>query len=89
MGLLATGGLIVYDRVFAEDTPRTNRLAWRIMLMVYSGLVLLGAWFFTTSVSEAEVSYKTMVQALIMLVIGVGGVTISLRSKPGTVGGAP
>ena len=87
MGLLATGGLIVYNRMFAEDTPKASQLAWRVMVVVYSGLVLLGGWFFMISVSGAEVSYKTMVQAVIMLVIGIGGVAISLRSKQGGAAG--
>ncbi|MBE0558353.1 MAG: MFS transporter [Proteobacteria bacterium] len=81
LGVMAMGGLIAYNKIFAENTPRTNLLAWRVMLAVYGLLVVLGMWYFTSSVSGEEISYKTMVQAVIMLLIGSGGVTISLRHK--------
>lgn len=83
MGMLAMAGLILYDRVFAEDSPRTNTLAWRVMVIVYCGLVVVGVWYFSTSISGGEISYKTMVQSVIMLVIGAGGVTTSLLNRPG------
>jgi dipeptide/tripeptide permease len=82
LGILAMGGLIAYNRIFAQDTPRTNRLAWRVMLFVYGALVVLGVWYFTTAVSGEEISYKTMVQAVIMFLIGSGGVAISLQQRP-------
>lgn len=81
LGLLAMSGLLVYNRIFAEDTPRTNMLAWRVMLFVYGALGVLGLWYFVSSLTGEEISYKTMVQAVIMLVIGAGGVTISLQHK--------
>ena len=84
LGVLAMGGMLVYNRIFAEDTPRTNILAWRVMLVVYGILVVLGILYFTSSVSGEEPSYKTMVQAVIMLLVGSGGVGISLRHKPST-----
>jgi len=83
MGIIAMAGLITYNRFLAADTPQTNRQAWRIMIGVYLTLLVLGSWFFVESVTAGEeVSYKTMVQALIMLVIGAGGLTISMKQKP-------
>ena len=81
LGLLAMSGLVVYNKVFAEDTPRTNLLAWRVMLIVYGTLVVLGLWYFVSSTTGEVISYKTMVQAVIMLAIGAGGVTISLQRR--------
>jgi hypothetical protein len=50
---------------------------------IYGLLILLGGWFFYRSLFEGDtVDYKTLVQAIIMLMIGLGGVTISLRHKP-------
>jgi len=47
---------------------------------VYCLLVAAGAWFFyRAGVAAAAVNYRTMVQAVIMLLIGAGGVFISLR----------
>ncbi|KAA0256096.1 MAG: MFS transporter [Acidobacteria bacterium] len=78
----AVVGLFLYNRYFAADTPATNEKARRIMLGVYSLLVLVGAWFLYSSVAgRPEPSYKTMVQAVIMLVIGGGGVWFSSRRR--------
>jgi proton-dependent oligopeptide transporter, POT family len=80
LGLVAMAGLFAYNRFFAADTPETNSRARSIMIGVYVLLLLLGAWFFYSAAFAAEsVSYKTLVQAVIMLLIGTGGVVISLR----------
>jgi hypothetical protein len=81
LGVFAMGGLITYNQIFVEDTPATNRLAWRVMLVVYIVLAVLGIWYFSTSLMGDEVSYKTLVQAVIMLVIGGGGIAISLKHR--------
>lgn len=81
LGVFAMGGLITYNKIFVEDTPATNRLAWRVMLVVYIVLAILGVWYFSTSLTGEEVSYKTLVQAVIMLVIGGGGIAISLKHR--------
>ncbi|MEK9138811.1 MAG: MFS transporter, partial [Bacteroidota bacterium] len=73
LGVLATGGLTLYNRFFAEDTPHTNSRARQIMMGIYSLLVVLGGWFFYDSAFGGEtVAYKTMVQATIMTLIGAG-----------------
>lgn len=83
LDIAAVVGLMFYNRAFALDTPETNARARTIMIGVYLLLLLIGAWFFYTSVfAGAEISYKTMIQAVIMLLIGGGGVTISLKGKP-------
>ncbi len=82
LGVLATIGLFLYNKFFSADTPETNRKARTIMLGIYSGLILLSLWFFYKSVfGGATIAYKTMVQAIIMLIIGVGGVVISAKHK--------
>lgn len=80
LDLLAIAGLIAYNRIFAADTPRSNALARRVMMAIYAGLILLGGWFLHASVFHGEtIIYKTMIQAFIMLGIGLGGVVISLK----------
>jgi hypothetical protein len=82
LGVLATAGLMLYNRVFAADTPQTNSRARQIMIGIYSLLVILGAWFFYSSAfGGVTIAYKTMVQATIMILIGTGGLMISLRRR--------
>jgi proton-dependent oligopeptide transporter, POT family len=82
IGILAIVGLLFYNRYFASDTPSANRRARQIMIGVYTVVVIIGAWFFYDAVFGGEtVAYKTMVQALIMLIIGGGGVAISLKHQ--------
>jgi len=82
LGVLATAGLMLYNRLFAADTPQSNSRARQIMMGIYSLLVILGAWFFYSSVfGGATVAYKTMVQASIMVLIGAGGLVISLKRR--------
>jgi POT family proton-dependent oligopeptide transporter len=82
IGILAIIGLLLYNKYFASDTPDANRLARQIMIGVYTVVILIGAWFFYNSVFTGEViAYKTMVQAIIMLIIGGGGVVISLKRR--------
>jgi MFS family permease len=80
LGLCAMVGLMLYNRFFAADTPETNRRARQIMIAIYVALLVIGGWFFFISTFGGDVvSYKTMVQAIIMLMIGTGGVAVSFR----------
>ena len=82
LGVLATLGLMLYNRAFAADTPETNSRARTIMMGIYTLLLALGGWFFFRSVfAEETVAYKTMVQAVIMILVGAGGMGISLKKK--------
>ena len=74
-------GLVAYDRVFAADTPATNEKARKVMVGVYALLLLVGAAFLVRSLSGPEVSPRTLVQAVIMLALGGGGMAVSLRRK--------
>jgi hypothetical protein len=81
LGTVTMLGLVLYNRFFARDTPQANKIARQLMRAIYSLLILLGGWFFYDSVTAETVAYKTMVQALIMLIIGGGGILISLKHK--------
>jgi hypothetical protein len=82
LDVVAIIGLLLYNRFFSADTPETRRAARRIMIGVYSLLAAAGAWFFyTAGFAAATVNYRTFVQAIIMLLIGLGGVFISLRHR--------
>ena len=82
IGGIAIAGLFLYNRYLSTDTDATKRTARRIMHGVYAALILLGAWFFYDAVFGGEtVSYKTIVQASIMLLIGLGGWLVMRRGK--------
>ncbi len=81
LDVVAVLGLLVYNRVFAEDTPATNALARRIMAGVYVLLILVGIYFFYTSAFGETIKYRTMVQSIIMLLLGAGGAVISLKHR--------
>lgn len=86
LGGLASAGMILYNHFFSADTPATNRAARLIMTGVYALIVALGAWFTWTAVSGEALAYKTLVQATIMLALGGGGLTISIRRPASPTG---
>ncbi len=78
LGFLGMVGLLAYNRYCAPDTPSAHRLARRITLAVYGCVLAIGGWFFYESTIIApSIDYRTMVQALIMVVIGGCGLWIS------------
>ena len=82
LNAVAAVGLLAYDRVFAQDTPATRRLARRFMLGIYALLLAGGLLFLKSGLpGGGAVSYKTVVQATIMLLLGAGGVAVSLKDK--------
>jgi len=84
LGLVAIGGLLLYNRSFAVNTPEANARARVWMRLIYGFLLIVGAWFFYAAVwSRTEIVYRMLVQALIMLLIGGGGLLIMRgRSTP-------
>jgi proton-dependent oligopeptide transporter, POT family len=81
LDLVSMAGLILYNKYFAEDTVGANRAARRIMAGIYVLLICLGGWFLVDSVSGESVAYKVLVQSTIMLLIGIGGIVISLKHR--------
>lgn len=80
LDFVAMLGLLWYNRTLAADTPANNARARQIMIVVYGILLVIGAYFLYASVSDAEtIKYRTMIQALIMLVLGAGGMIVSRK----------
>jgi hypothetical protein len=80
INLVAVAGLLLYNRFFSHDTPETNARARTIMIGIYAVLALAGLWFLQSSVFGRDViAYRTLVQSLIMVFIGGGGLLISRR----------
>ncbi len=82
LNVAAALGLVIYDRIFAKETPQTCELARKVMLGIYLLLLALGVLFVRSALfGGSEVSYKTLVQAVIMLLLGASGTLVSLRKQ--------
>jgi len=80
LDVVAAFGLILFARRFGRDTPEARRGARLIMYGVYALIVLLGAVFLYSALATSPVQYRTGVQALIFLALGVGGLLMN-RSR--------
>jgi len=82
LGVVCLLSMLLYNKFFSEDTPESNRRAWMIMMGLYSVLALAGLYFLVYSLFLVDqIQWRTMVQALILLMLGGGGIKISLKRK--------
>jgi MFS family permease len=83
LGIVCLLGMLLYNKYVSEDTPETNRRAWKIMLGIYFILAASGLYFFIYSLFLADqIQWRTLIQSLILLLMGGGGMRISLKKKP-------
>jgi POT family proton-dependent oligopeptide transporter len=80
LDVVAAVGLIVFARAFTADTPDTRRRAGAVMRVVYALVLLMGVAFAYVAFSSDPVQYRTAVQSIIFLLLGVGGIMVS-RSR--------
>ncbi len=80
LGFLAMSGLLLYTRVFGQDTAHTRRLARRVMFVVYTLFILGGAAFMSIKFTSGRMEPKDIVQSCILIAIGVLGNAVSLRN---------
>ncbi len=81
LDLVAAAGLFLFARRFGTDDAPTRARARRVMLGVYGLLALLGAGFLVWAVASDPVNTKTVVQAVLFMALGAGGLWMSLRAK--------
>ena len=74
-------GLIVFFRRFGTDTAETRRRAARALDWAYGLMGLLGLAFLFLGLTAQPVQYRTVVQAVIFLILGVGGLWINRRAQ--------
>jgi hypothetical protein len=79
LDVCAALALVLFFKRFGEDTPATRHSAARAMQLVYGLIALLGAAFLVMGVTSDPVQVRTVVQALIFLALGAGGVVINRR----------
>jgi hypothetical protein len=79
LDVCAAGALVMFFRRFGEDTPETRLAAARTMQLVYGAIALIGAAFLGVGLTADPVQIRTVVQALIFVTLGVGGIVINRR----------
>ena len=82
LGLFCLVGMLLYNRFFSKDTDIAKKRAWKIMLGVYIVLSVAGIYFVAEALFLSDqIQWKTLVQELIILLLGSGGVLISLKKE--------
>jgi len=81
LGLASVAGLALYNRFFGRDTETARRRARVIMIGIYSLLLAGGVAFGWSALDGASADYKTLVQSVILIAMGGGGLAVSLRRK--------
>ncbi len=81
LGLLTMAGLSLYNRFFGVDSETTRRRAQHVMTGVYILLLAGGMVFFYVAFAGTTLDYKTLVQSMILMVVGGGGLAVSIRQR--------
>jgi POT family proton-dependent oligopeptide transporter len=79
LDVVAALGLIFFFRAFGTDTPDTRRRAARAMVFVYGLIGLLGLAFLYVGLTAQPTQYRTVVQAIIFLALGLVGLWFNRR----------
>jgi dipeptide/tripeptide permease len=82
LGVVTMFLLILYNKVFGEDTPQTRDKARKVMILIYIVLIALSVVMpvFVGS-TKGNIPPKTWIQSGIMLAVGIGGLYTLFRSK--------
>jgi dipeptide/tripeptide permease len=81
LDVVAAVGLIMFARAFGQDTVDTRRRARLVMFFVYFLIFMAGIGFCYAAFSSTPVQYRTAVQAIIFLALGVGGFALNWRRQ--------
>lgn len=79
LGLLGFAGLLWFNRKFSRDTPEANRLARKVLFMIYLALAALSI-LAIIRFSMLQ-NFKSIFSAGMILLISGGGIAITLRQK--------
>jgi len=79
LDICAVLAMVLFFRRFGEDTPETRAGAARAMRIVYLLIALLGAVFLVFGLTAETVQIRTVVQALIFMGLGLGGIAVTWR----------
>ncbi|MBI5509453.1 MAG: MFS transporter [Deltaproteobacteria bacterium] len=76
-------GLYAFARFLGTDTDGTRRKARTIMTTIYGVLLAAGLGFVLLAVTATPMQPKTLVQALLFVALGIGGLVITGRGNRG------
>ena len=79
LDICAVLAMVLFSRRFGEDTPESRAGAARAMRIVYLLIALLGAVFLAFGLTAETIQVRTIVQALIFMGLGVGGIVVTWR----------
>jgi len=79
--VVAAGGLILFARRLGVDSEATRRSARVAMNVVYALVAALGVGFAVYALVATPVQYKTLVQAVIFVLLGSGGLVMNNRRR--------
>jgi hypothetical protein len=95
LDVVAAAGLVLFARSFGTDTPDARRRARPYMSLVYVLIVVLGCFFLYNAYSAGAaqqaasggslvflvLSNRTSIQALIFLLLGIGGLIMNNKRQ--------
>ena len=81
LDIVAVLAMVVFFKKFGDDTPDTRARAARTMHLVYGLIAVLGAAFLVMGLAADPMQIRTVVQALIFLGLGLGGIVIVRRGR--------
>jgi len=77
LDIVATVGLLIFARKFTADTPETRRKARLVMNGVYLLIAAVGLSFLAYAVQSDPFQFRTAVQSVIFLLLGIGGLLVN------------
>jgi len=79
LDICAALGMVAFFRALGTDTPETRRRAAAVMKLAYGLIALLGGAFLAVGLTADPVQIRTVIQALIFLALGAGGIVVLRR----------
>jgi hypothetical protein len=81
LDLLAAVGLVLYDRIFGQDSHAARAKARKVMIGINALLLASGLLFLRSGLSGAELPHRILVQGTIMLALGAGDMIVTLKKN--------
>ncbi|MBU8920315.1 MAG: MFS transporter [Bacteroidales bacterium] len=82
LGVVTMFALIIYNKLFGEDTEETRNKARKVMFFIYGLLVFIsGGMVIFVNATSGGIPPKTWIQSAIMLLIGMGGLYTLKKSN--------
>ncbi len=81
LGICSFLGLRAFDKHFSEDTPETQKKSRKYVSMIYIFLILAAAGIMVWKYFAHDLSPKTIVQAIILTLLGIGGLFVTHKAN--------